>query len=161
MRYLCLAPQALAVLALAAAGGCGNDAPSEPDAIPVPPDANPLCLEAMDHSDLAWIQENILTPSCSAFDACHKDRADEAGGLNLEAGMSHAQLVGVQSEMFPEFDRVVAGDPESSYLMVILGHVDGPIDEDVGTMPYNSPLLCVEMRDAIARWIEAGAPANP
>jgi hypothetical protein len=38
---------------------------------------------------------------------------------------------------------------------------DGPITKDVGPMPQNSPLLCKEKRDAIQRWIEAGAPDNP
>jgi hypothetical protein len=45
--------------------------------------------------------------------------------------------------------------------MVILGEFPGPpgmIDPLVGTMPSNSPLLCQEKRDAIERWINAGAP---
>ena len=68
-------------------------------------------------------------------------------------------MVGVDSILFPQFKRVVAGDPANSYLLMILGHIDGPIDPNVGTMPGgNNPLLCVEKREAIARWITAGAP---
>jgi hypothetical protein len=148
-RLLSLA--ALAILLPA----CPGNGDGGPDA--APPDANPLCLEATERSDLPWIQETILTPSCSAFNACHKGRALQAGGLNLETGQTHAQLVGVDSAMFPQYKLVAPGDPENSYLMIILGHAPGPLDPDVGTMPYNSDLLCVEMREAIARWIAEGA----
>ena len=123
-----------------------------------PPDANPFCLEANEHSDLAWIQDHIFTPSCSRFTACHQGRANDAAHLSLEEGKVIDETVGVPSELFPEFGNIVEpGDPEASYLMVILGHLPGPIKEDTGTMPYNSPLLCEEMRNAIQRWIENGA----
>lgn len=152
MQSLSRFPALVSLLLLLPA--CPSDDTAAPDAAP-----DPKCLEAVDHSDLAWIQDNIFTPSCSGFNACHKGRALEAAELNLESGMSHEQLVGVESVLFPEFQRVVPGDPENSYLMIILGHYEGPLT-DKGTMPYNSPLLCVEMRDAVARWIEAGAPAQ-
>jgi hypothetical protein len=100
----------------------------------------------------------VFTPSCSRFTACHQGRALMAGELSLEAGETHDQLVGIDSTLFPEFQRVVVGDSTASYLMVQLGSIDGPRTE-AGTMPYNSPLLCQEMRDAIARWIDEGA--NP
>jgi hypothetical protein len=122
-----------------------------------PPDANPFCLEANEHSDLEWIQENVFTPSCSRFTACHQGRANDAAHLSLEEGKTIDETVNVESELFPEFDIIVPGDPENSYLMIILGHFPGPIKEDTGTMPYNSPLLCEEMRNAVQRWIENGA----
>lgn len=144
------------VSGLVVLAACGDDGAPAVDA--APPDADPLCLEAVNHSDLEWIQENVFTPSCARFTACHQGNALMAGELSLEAGVTHAEMVGVESSLFPEFDRVVAGDSASSYLMVQLGSIDGPRTE-AGTMPYNSPLLCVEMRDAIARWIDEGA--NP
>ncbi len=144
----------LPFMALVACGG-GD---SGPDA--GPPDANPFCLEAEDHDDLPWLQENIFTPSCSRFTACHQGRALMAGELSMEDGETHMNLVNVESTLFPEFMRVVPGDPENSYLMIILGQYEGPLTEN-GTMPYNSPLLCQEMRDAIERWIAAGAPEVP
>jgi hypothetical protein len=134
---------------------CGGESSPAVDA--APPDASAVCIEAENHSDLAWLQENVFTPSCSAFTACHKGTAQEAGGLNLEAGQFRNSMVNVPSDLFPDYQMIVPGDPAASYLMVILGHVDGPIDPDVGTMPYNNPLLCTEVRDAVARWIEAGA----
>ena len=126
------------------------------------------CLEAQDHSDLPWIQENVLTPSCAAFTACHKGAALSAEGLNLEDGMSLDNLVDVESELFPEFVLVVPGDPQNSYLMIVLGHFPGPLT-DSGTMPFNNPLLCTQKRDAIQRWIEGlqasgnadAGPSNP
>lgn len=156
----------LALVSTLAVGCGGGDGDPPIDAMP--PDANPLCLEAVNHQDLDWIQTNILTPSCSRFNACHKGRAVMAAELNLEAGMSHGNLVGVPSTVAPEWTLVVPGDPEASYLLVQLGHygADHPaLGRDNNgvpiTMPYNSPLLCVEMREAIERWIADGALEAP
>lgn len=155
MQYRTMALAALSLSALTF--GCGDDAPANPDAAPEFDAApSPECLEATLHSDLTYIQEKIFTPSCSGFSACHKGRALSAAGLNLEAGTSRTALLGVASTLFPQFQLVVAGQPAESYLMVILGHIEGPLT-DKGTMPYNNPLLCVEKREAIARWIAAGA----
>lgn len=132
--------------------------------------ASPSCVEATQHSDLAWIEANIFKKSC-VFSACHKGRALDAGKLTLEAGQSHLELVDIVSDRYDTWKLVVPGDPAKSYLMVIIdpklddkGQVvdpagfDGPITPDVGPMPQNSALLCKEKRDAIQRWIEAGAP---
>ncbi len=133
---------------------CGDDAPTGPDA--EPPDAAPptaSCLEAETHSDLEWIQREILNKSCSSFSVCHMGAAASAGGLNLESGMSEAAMVGVDSINITDWKLVVPGDPDNSYLMVILGDIDGPLTEDVGTMPFNNPILCQRKRDSIRRWI--------
>lgn len=152
----------LAALLLLGPAACGDDGATMVDAMP--PDANPRCLEAVDHSDLAWIQENVFTPSCSRFTACHQGRALMANELSLEDGDAHAQLVGVASveENADGMLRVAPGDPENSYLMVLLGYYgsDHPAIGDGGLMPYNSPLLCDEMQEAVKRWIEAGALDN-
>ena len=139
---------------------CSDSAPSTdaPTAIDAPPSA--ICLEANAHSDLAWIQEKIFTPSCSGFSACHKGAAREAGGLNLEAGNSHASLVNKPSDLFPQFQLLKPTDANNSYLMIVMGHFAGPIDNKSGTMPFNSALLCVEKRRAVERWVNAGALAN-
>lgn len=137
-------------------GACGDDggggADARIDAI------SASCMEATMHSDLTWIQDRIFTPSCADFDSCHMGLAPEAGGLSLERGQSHVQMVGVDSDLFTQFKIVEPNDPMNSYLMIIVGQFEGPLDPDVLTMPYNSPLLCKEKRDAIQRWIEAGAP---
>jgi hypothetical protein len=138
--------------------GCGGSSSDSADASTGPADASPSCLEAAEHSDLEWIQENVITPTCAAFSACHKGAASAAGDLNLEAGMFEANVVDVPSELAPGLDLVEPGSPEDSYMMIILGHYgddDPRIDDDVGTMPYNLPLLCQEKRDAIERWILA------
>ena len=109
------------------------------------------------HSDYAWLQEKVFTPSCSAFNACHKGAALEAGGMSLEPGQTIPQNVNVDSTLFPTFKRIAPGDPANSYMMVILGGAEGPLDPDVGTMPYNNPLLCQEKVDAVRRWIANGA----
>lgn len=140
------------------AAGCG----SSDDGQPSTPDAGldagptPLCLEAEDHSDLEWLQENVFTRSCAAFSSCHQGRALSAGGLNLEAGNVEENVIGVQSELAQDMLIVAPGSPEDSYMMVILGQygTDDPrIDPEVGTMPEDNPVLCQQKRDAVARWI--------
>ena len=139
-------------MSLVAFGGllipaCGDDS-SGADAMPAA-----SCLEADHHSDLAGIQENIFTPSCSAFTACHRGAAQSAEGLNMEDGNTEQNLVGVPSKLFPEFDLIVPGSAPDSYLMIILGQFEGPLT-DKGTMPFNNPLLCKPKRDAIERWAD-------
>lgn len=146
----------LGILSSAACSGDDGNGDGGVDAI------SASCMEATMHSDLAWLQEKIFTPSCSAFVSCHKGAALEAGGLSLEEGQVIPQTVNVDSMLFPQFKRIVPGNPENSYMMIILGKYDGPLDPDVGTMPYNNPKLCNEKLDAVDRWIRAGALAeNP
>jgi hypothetical protein len=156
---------AVSILLVALATSCGDTAVRLRDA--GGPDAMPSasCLEAENHSDLEWLQENVFTPSCSAFTACHKGRALSAGGLNLEAGNVLDQLLDQPSIEFPEIETLVtAGEPTSSYLLVVVGSRPGTLPE-AGTMPYNNPLLCKPKRDALERWIlslgegpDAGVP---
>ena len=136
---------------MACGAGGGDDGPAGPDATAV----SASCREATEHSDIEWIQDNVLTPSCAAFNACHKGAALSAAGLNLEAGNAESNMLGAPSTQFPSFDLVVAGDPSSSYLMIILGAEDGPLDPGVGTMPFSSDVLCEQKLDAIRRWIAA------
>jgi hypothetical protein len=122
------------------------------------PTTSPACAEAVQHSDLAWIQANVFTTGCAGFASCHQGGASAAGGLDLSDGMSQAALVGVASQTGGGMNLVEAGSPSDSYLMVTLGHygADDPrLDPTVGTMPPNSELLCVEKREAVARWIES------
>jgi hypothetical protein len=146
-----LAPAAAAALALAslALSACSDDTGGQPDAM-----VSPACLEASDHSDLTWLQENVFTPSCAAFSACHQGGATAAQGLNLEAGNTEANLVNVTSNRFPDETLVIPGDPQNSYLMVVLGSYPGTLSER-GTMPPNNPLLCIEKRQAVERWIQS------
>lgn len=136
---------ALVAVSLAACGG--DDAPGA--------DAGP---DAFLPSDLAWVQQNVFTPSCAAFASCHDGAMPESNlDLTTEA-MSEAGLVGVASLLEPGMLLVAPGDHEQSYLMVILGHFgedDPRIDPVIGTMPFNNPILSAEKRDAVARWIDS------
>jgi hypothetical protein len=115
------------------------------------------CLEARDHSDLEWIQENILQKSC-VFSSCHKGPATQAAGLSLEATVIAEQTINKASKAFPDWILVKPGVPSESYLLALMDHVseggqfEAPLSM-AGTMPWNSPLLCQEKRDAVARWI--------
>lgn len=144
-------------------GSTGPDAGTDgsshvPDAMPIPPDGIPPnltpCEEAVYHSDLPWIQEQVFDVSCTTM--CHGD-ASPAAQLSLKPGESRAALVNVRSTQFPDWTRVVPGSAAQSMLMVQLGGEPGPALE--GTMPWGQPKLCDEKIDAIRRWIAGGA--NP
>ncbi len=126
------------------------DAGSDPDA------AIPLteCEEATLHSDLAWIQDHVLTPSC-ATSTCHAGASPDVG-LSLELGRSHVNLVNRNTSTVTGWRRVVPGQVAQSYLVVALGRAAGPEPRD-GFMPLGAEPLCVEKLEAIERWIAAGA----
>ena len=154
-----LAPLFLSLLMASACGGGDDDSSQPPDA--TGPSAS--CLEAESHSDLEWIQANIFTRSCAGFSACHKGNATSAARLNLEDGNSEGNMVDVLAKSSPADDLglvlVTPGDPMASYLMVLIDHdseggsYSGPLPEDGGTMPYRNPLMCVQKRRAVERWI--------
>ena len=175
----------LAALAGALALGCSSGAcDTGVHAVPLGPlDASPACEAAKTHSDLAYIQTEIFDRSCASSTACHKTSIDDSADLSLADGMSWADLVdkpaksqiAIDMPLAPgvPWQRVVGGDPSSSYLMVVIdpqsnpvpgGPTDpsgfaGPLDPKVGSMPQNAgELLCPEKIAAIKRWIEAGAP---
>lgn len=153
------------VVSLAVIIGCGTSVGGDDDAVDAgTPDASASCIEAASHSDLEWIQDEIFTRSCSGFTSCHKGSASSAAGLNLEAGMTEANVVNMPALSEPaaldDWLLVVPGDPANSYLMVLIDHdskggrFSGPLPE-AGTMPYNNPLLCLEKRQAVERWINS------
>lgn len=127
-------------------------------------DTTAACMAAETHSDLAWIEQNIFVPSC-AFSGCHSSRTD-LGKLDLRSGMSHNSLVGVSSTLDTTRKLVVAGDIQSSYLMLMLHDFDPALatppatTPSVGYMPQGAPILCCQKLQAVERWITAGAPAN-
>jgi hypothetical protein len=108
---------------------------------------------------LSSIQQEIFnTTDGSGRQACTNCHTDSgrtpAGGLNLRAGVSHASLVGTGSTGRPGAVRVIAGDPENSYLVHKL---EGRSDI-VGTrMPRGNTLLTEGQVLVIKRWIALGA----
>jgi hypothetical protein len=164
------------LILLLVAGACGKDGTSlDPDTNPdggVAPDGKVIgasdaaagepdaivelteCQEAMQHSDLAWIQQKIFTPSCATSE-CHAG-SDPEVGLNLEAGRAYANLVNKNASTVQGWQRVVPGTLATSYLVVAFGRADGPPPRD-GFMPLGADALCVEKLEAVERWILAGA----
>ena len=131
--------------------------------------ASPPCMDAVTHSDLTWIQQNVFTASC-IFSGCHNGANNPAGKVDLRAGMSHSHLVNFTSILDPTRKLVVPNNVNASYLMVMLGFVPlemadppaGAPPASVGFMPQSSggQLLCCQKLDALERWINAGAPNN-
>ncbi len=130
---------------------------------------SPSCMEATTHSDLAFIEAKIFAASC-IFSGCHNGANTDAGRLDLRAGMSHAKLVNVSSVNAPTYKYVVPNQPNQSHLLMMIQHIPPAMmsppttdpDPQIGFMPKNAGgrALCVEKRDAIERWIMAGAPAT-
>lgn len=143
--------RSMVLLALIATG-C-----SSPDASPDAQTPSPDCVEARDHSDLAWLQTNVLTPSCATGTSCHRGEANDAQGLNLEDGMTAANLI--DQPAFGCFGEtlVVPGIPEDSYLMAVFGVYPAGSCR-IFLMPFNEPPLCPDKHDAVDRWIRSLAP---
>jgi hypothetical protein len=147
-------------LALGLLGACGDDgggtpADTGPDA--PPPDASPACAEATQHSDFKWISENVFSKSCANFASCHGDIGTQES-LNLTATKAYEELVNVASVQVPGKKLVAPGSCENSYLFDKLTNNTNVMPTDKKSMPLNNPLLCKEKRDAVCRWIAAGAP---
>jgi hypothetical protein len=127
------------------------------------------CMDATTHMDLTWIQANVFDKQCT-FSGCHNGASTAAGKVDLRDNMSYAHLVGYTSALDNSRKLVVAGDPKSSYLEVMLGVIKpsdatppaSPPRADVGYMPQDNgnQLLCCQKLDAIDRWISAGAMNN-
>ncbi len=95
----------------------------------------------------------IWNASCNSV-MCH-DATIPAGGLDLTATRSHAQLVGVTSADCPATKRVAPGDPDASYLMHKL-QGSGPCY--VGSrMPKGAAALTADKLQLVRDWIFNGA----
>jgi hypothetical protein len=98
------------------------------------------------------IHERVLQTSC-VFSTCHKSGPSPAGEMTLERDVAHANLVDVPSPVVAGKIRVVAGDPDASYLMEKLT-ASMPAAGD--PMPPDAPLEA-ERIELVRAWIEAGA----
>lgn len=176
------------LFALIAATGCVA-CKIDLDKIPRPDAADPnarlcedktvaVCLEAANHSDFQWIQDNMFSTNCSGDD-CHgaaKNGQPPSGKLILAQGSAYATLLGkaasdpgpaplVASAFTADHKLVEPGAPHKSYLVYMLQALKAdegvprftaPPD-DIGFMPQNNKPLCCQKLDAVSRWIEAGA----
>lgn len=127
---------------------------------------SPSCMAAETASDLAFLETKVFATACT-FSGCHNGANDDAGRMDLRSGMAYASLVGKPSNVNPDFLLVTPDFPNQSYLMMMVQHIapeemDPPADPpplDIGLMPQNTGgrPICVQKREAIARWITAGA----
>lgn len=111
------------------------------------------------------IQKQIFNQSC-ALGSCH-DSESQAGGLLLETGASHGNLVNELPINGPAeaagwrrvtvFVQDVQGDADSSFLY---RKIEGDLpDATYGeSMPRGKAKLPGSLREVIRLWIEAGAP---
>jgi hypothetical protein len=128
----------------------------------------PSCTEATSHMDLTWIANNIFAHQCTSSSGCHNGANTRAGMVDLRPGMAFNHLVNFTSMLEPSRKLVVAGDPKSSYLEVMLGIIPptdatppaSPPRSEVGLMPQDSGILCCQKLVAIDQWIAAGAMNN-
>lgn len=106
------------------------------------------------------IQTEIFNARDSAGRAacteCHNAANSRfTAGLSLVAGVSYQSLVGIPSTRKPGAIRVVAGDPDNSYLVQKLLGSSGIAG---GRMPFGTgPFLTDGQIRIIRRWIELGA----
>ena len=130
-------------LALALFSGCSSDNPTEPD--PTPNTTAPL-------SKLSDIQAKVFTQNCTSS-GCHGNTNNQAS-LLLTDGSSYANLVSIQSVLYPQFTRVQPGNSTNSLLIKILKGEVSP------RMPLNRTPLSAAVIDSIAKWIDNGALNN-
>ena len=147
MRVRLMAASALAVASLAAAG-CDE---SLRDITGPTPDLKPT---------FSSIQSEIFNKTDAsgrlACTQCHNPAgAPFTARLDLTSPVAYANLVGVGSTNKPGAVRVVAGDPENSY---IIHKLEGRPDIVGVRMPRGSgPFLTEGQMSVIKRWIALGA----
>jgi hypothetical protein len=118
-------------------------------------------MDAVTHTDLAWIESKVFAASCN-FSGCHSGPND-LGKLDLTPGNSHAALVQAASKLEPARKLVVPNNLNASFLMLMLRDVAPDMAEPMGSnpangfMPKGAKTLCCQKLDAFEGWIMAGA----
>ncbi len=106
---------------------------------------------------LAANVQPIFNANC-AVPGCHTGTSPEQG-MNLSAGVSHSNIVGVASNESALF-RVKAGDPDSSYLVHKIQGTQGTVGGSGSRMPLARSALSTDNINMIRDWISAGALNN-
>lgn len=99
--------------------------------------------------DIFNAADSTARPACTG---CH-GAGRGAGGLSLTEGAAYAGLVGVASTGKAGEVRVIAGNPDGSYLLKKILGTDIVGDR----MPRRGPYLSDGQIRIIRRWIELGA----
>ena len=113
-----------------------------------------MCLDEVPfRAELDCIQQFVFTPTC-AISGCHLNPGAQLG-LELAAGVTLANTVGIMSVEAQGLERIKAGDPNMSYLIrKIQG--DMTIIADRMPPPMAAPLP-QEVIDVIRTWVQNGA----
>lgn len=143
--------RALAFLAAAALAAACSSGDSSAGADAVTADSAPSCNV---EPTIESLEQNYFRISC-ALPSCHSGNSPEAG-LDLSVGNARASLVGVESTEAPPWIRVVAGDPDASF---IVRKVTAPEAGEGDLMPpgVQEPLDPDCRIAALRQWIADGA----
>jgi hypothetical protein len=94
----------------------------------------------------------------SACVGCHQPGGTAGGVLNLRSEVAYSNLVGVAARLKPGAIRVVAGDPDNSYL---IHKLEGSAGIFGLRMPQNGPPYLTDGQILVIRtWIRDGANNN-
>lgn len=111
--------------------------------------------------------EPVLDKQCASANGCHGPKPTHSVDLNLSAGRSWDELVGMASETRPGALRVQPGDVANSFIINKLsgklGPKEGktmPLDPETGVSPDRSPLPDRFLKDVLEPWIAQGAQKN-
>ncbi|MDE6379744.1 MAG: hypothetical protein K2L11_04660 [Muribaculaceae bacterium] len=106
-----------------------------------------LSAEGIDISMSAAIQTEIFNTTCIQ---CHGGNGHAAAGLDLLAGNSFGNLIGIPSRKIPGMDRVSPGNSDESELFLIL-------DSDISAgwnYDHSVEVVRQEKLDLIRNWID-------
>lgn len=113
---------------------------------------------------LSSIEENVFSRRCTLV--CHNDTMPDPdpatdcppeatiGSLDLREGLSHAELVGVDSCIFPGMARITPFNRSTSLLFLKIAFASPPAGE---RMPLDAAALSPEVVEVIGSWIDTGA----
>jgi hypothetical protein len=138
-----------------------------------PQPTSATCSAAVGHSDLTYLQTNIITPKCALSDSCHTNRNPQDMLDMSTKDKTFMLLVSQSSVLDTSRQLVVPGNVNQSLMAAFIGAIkpaeaDPPLTElphskngdTIGTMPYDSSTMCCEKIDAVTAWITAGAMDN-
>ena len=121
------------------------------------PAASCPCEPAPAHTWLG-LQERVLERHSCRLPGCHGS-APGGGGLILTPASAYGALIGVPSTADPTVSRVTPGDASASMLWQKVAAATVSLSGVPGSsMPIGSPMLDLDELQALAAWINAGAP---
>lgn len=142
MRRVPLIPLLAAALV---AVGCGDKKP-----LPFEPGGG----EPSPDATFTRVEDEVFSVSC-ALSGCHAGAAP-AGGMNLSAGASYGNIVGVASTERGDLHRIEPGDPSRSYLVK---KIRGDTDIVGSPMPLVGSITPAQ-RQLVIDWVRRGAPQD-